>query len=574
MLQLPSLSKRIPMLNGRDLVALPIVIGLFFLIGWATSRMTIPYTPGEKLSLSLNPTTLPADALYTVLRMIAALAASFLFTLVYATLAAKNRFAEKILIPILDILQSVPILGFLSITVSGFIALFPGNLWGVQMAVIFAVFTSQAWNMTFSLYQSLKTVPSELQEAAESYGLSPWIRLWRLELPYAMPNLLWNMMMSVSGGWFFIVAAEAITVAGHRVMVPGIGSYIALAISERNLSAIIWSIVTMLVVIWLYDTLFFRPLIAWADKFKYDTSSKGIPPESKVMDFLQHTQLLKKLTLFSSWIWEISLTKLSRQPPSRESVIRINTITPWLDRLFWMVIGLLGTGALVGLEHMIPELGGWHAVGHVFWLGLFTATRVFALVALASLIWVPIGIWIGLRPSWAQHVQPLAQFLAAFPANLLFPLVVLLIVRFQLNPNIWTSPLMILGSQWYILFNVIGGASALPQELKEAAQVFGLRGWRRYYRFLLPGIFQTYVTGALTASGGAWNASIVAEVVSWGNHTLIATGLGAYITEATAQGNLHKIALGISVMAIYVILINRLIWHPLYRLAESRLRLD
>ncbi len=574
MLQLPSLSLRTPLLNRRDLIALPLVLGLFFLIGWATTRMSIPYTPGQTLPISLAPVELPKYALYTVLRMAAALVFSFLFALGYATLAAKSRYAEKILIPILDILQSVPILGFLSITVGGFIALFPGSLWGVQMAVIFAVFTSQAWNMTFSLYHSLKTTPRDLNEAAAAYQLPAWQRFWRLELPYAMPSLLWNTMMSVSGGWFFIVAAEAITVAGHQVMVPGIGSYIALAIQGRNLAAIGWAIAMMLIVILLYDGLFFRPLIAWADKFKLDTTARESPPESRVLDFLQHTRLLRMLAYVPAWLWEITVLLSTRVPAHKRiqrSAIRNNY---FLDRLFTALLVALAVLAIIAIWRIVPREFGWGEVDHTFMLGLITATRVLVLVLLASLIWVPVGIWIGLRPRLAQQVQPWAQFLAAFPANLLFPLVVVLILRFHLNVNIWTSPLMILGSQWYILFNVIGGAAALPTELKEVARVLGLRGWLRYRRLLLPGIFQSYVTGALTASGGAWNASIVAEVVGWGSHTLIATGLGAYITEATMHGNLHRVALGISMMSLFVIALNRLIWHPLYRLAETRWRLD
>jgi NitT/TauT family transport system permease protein len=573
MAQLPTLSVRLPLPNRRDLIALPLVLGLVFIVAWAGGQMSGPYAPGQELPLTLDPRALPGYALYTVLRMAAALGLSLLFTLVYATLAAKNRYAERILIPMLDVLQSVPILGYLSITVAGFVALFPGSLWGVQMAVIFAVFTSQAWNMTFSLYQSLKTVPRDLTEAAATYQLPAWQRFWRLELPFAMPGLVWNAMMSVSGGWFFVVAAEAITVGGHQVMVPGVGSYIALAIQERNLGAIGWAILTMLLVILLYDALLFRPVIAWADKFKFDTASAEPAPESRVLDFLQRTRLLRRAAVVPGLLWQLSL-RLSVRPARPPAARTGEAWSRGAELAFNILLGLLLAAVAVAVWRIVPRDFGWAEVGHVFLLGLATAARVFVLVILASLVWVPVGIWIGQRPKLARRVQPLAQFLAAFPANLLFPLVVVFIVHFHLNVDVWTSPLMILGSQWYILFNVIGGAAALPSELKEASRNLGLRGWLRFRRLLLPGVFQSYVTGALTASGGAWNASIVAEVVSWGSHTLVATGLGAYIAEATAAGDVHRVALGTGVMALFVIAFNRFVWHRLYRFAETRWRLD
>ncbi|OBS09522.1 ABC transporter permease [Acidihalobacter prosperus] len=572
MAQLPSLPARLPLPNRRDLIALPLVFGLIYLVAWAGGRMSAPYVIGQPLPISLDPTALPGYALYTVLRMAAALGLSLLFALVYATLAAKNRYAERILVPALDVLQSVPILGYLSITVAGFVALFPGSLWGVQMAVIFAVFTSQAWNMAFSLYHSLKTVPRDLSEAASTYQLSPWLRFWRLELPYAMPGLVWNTMMSVSGGWFFVVAAEAITVGGHQIMVPGVGSYIALAIQQRDLGAIGWAIVTMLGVILLYDWLFFRPVVAWADKFKFESSASGNAPESMVLDFIKRTRIMRLLAVVPGVFWQASL-RLGARPkafPGEEDARRAR----WLDLIFNLALALTVVGTLIEMWRIIPRDFGWDEVGHVFLLGGATALRVFVLVLLASVVWVPIGIWIGLRPRLAQRVQPLAQFLAAFPANLLFPLVVVVIVGFHLNVDVWVSPLMILGSQWYILFNVIGGAAALPSDLKEASRNLGLRGWLRFRRLLFPGVFQSYVTGAITASGGAWNASIVAEVVSWGSHTLVATGLGAYIAQATARGDVHHVVLGTGVMALFVITINRFVWHRLYQFAETHWRLD
>ena len=562
-----------PMPNRQDLIAIPLVLAVFFLIAHISRGMAVPFHLGESIAISSSPWELPEYALDTVSRMLTAVVCSLAFTLGYATLAAKNRYAEKILVPLLDILQSVPILGYLSITVTGFMALFPGSLIGVQLAVVFAVFTSQVWNMTLALYQGLTTLPKELDEAARLYRLNAWQRFWKLELPFSVPGLLWNTMMSMSGGWFFVVAAEAITVAGQTVAVPGIGSYIALAIRNKDLGAIFWAIATMVVVIFLYDFLLFRPIVAWADKFKFETSSDLQKPHSTVLDFLHRTRLMRLVVLLPRALWEASVRLLplasgqARQRPSAGQ-------KAWRDGLFYGVLAVLFLAALWQLGLVIPRFFSWAEIGHVFYLGAVTALRVFVLVLLSALIWVPIGIKIGLNPRLTARVQGLAQFLAAFPANLLFPLVVVLILTFHLNVNIWVSPLMILGSQWYIVFNVIGAAAALPGDLKEAARSFGLRGWLLWKRLLLPGIFPGFVTGAITASGGAWNASIVAEVVSWGSHTLVATGLGAYITLATGSGQMEKVALGIGVMSLYVITVNRFFWRRLYRAAERRFRLD
>ncbi len=561
-----------PLPNRRDLVALPLVLALLFVLAHATRQMAVPFTLGEPLAISTQPGQLPAYALYTVLRMAAALGLSFVFTLAYATLAAKNRYAEQILVPLLDILQSIPILGYLSITVTGFLALFPHSLLGLQLAVIFAVFTSQVWNMTFALYQGLKTLPQELGEAATLYRLSAWQRFWKLELPFAMPGLLWNTMMSLSGGWFFVVAAEAVTVHGQQVAVPGIGSYIALAIENRDLPAIYWAIAVMLGVIFLYDWIIFRPFVAWADKFRMDNTSGVEAPQSWVRNFLQRTRLIRYLLRLPALLWELSIRLMPMAPAARKPPHPARQ--RWLDRLFALLLALVALWALQRLYTLVPREFGWGEVAHVFYLGLITGFKVFVLVALSALIWVPLGVLIGLHPAWARRAQPLAQFLAAFPANLLFPLVVVLIVRLHLNVDVWTSPLMILGSQWYLLFSVIGGATALPNDLREAARNLNLKGWLKWRRLYLPGVFPAFVTGAITASGGAWNASIVAEVVQWGPYHLTATGLGAYISQATAVGNMHAVALGVGVMALYVTAVNRFFWRRLYALAEDRIRLN
>jgi len=560
--------------NLWDLVALPLVLGALALVAWGGMKMGAHYEVGESLPISLDPWRLPEYALRTVLRMAASLVVSLVFSFPYAALAAKSRQAEKILIPVLDILQSVPVLGFLSITVTGFIALFPGRLLGVECAAIFAIFTSQAWNMTFSLYQSFRTVPVELTEAARMYHLSAWQRFWRLEVPHGVPPLIWNMMMSVSAGWFFVVASEAITVSGQTILLPGVGSYIATAIAERDLGAIGYALLVMLIVILLYDQLLFRPLLAWSRKFRGDTDTEEYdfrPWFLTVMQRARFFDLLQSSVLALNRGFDRAINAMSwRWSPAYDA----RPASPAMLRFFDVALLAVASAAVVWLFAFVREQVSGEEIGWVFLLGALTALRIIVLIVIASLIWVPIGVWVGLRPQLAERVQPIVQFLAAFPANLVFPAVVVLILKFDLNPEIWLSPLMILGTQWYILFNVIAGTTALPTDLKLVASNLGLRRWLWWRRVIWPAIFPAYVTGAVTAAGGSWNASIVAEVVQWGSTTLQATGIGAYITQYTAAGDPARIALGIGVLCLYVLVFNRLLWHRLYELAAERLRLD
>jgi NitT/TauT family transport system permease protein len=564
--------------NYWDGIALPIVIGAIILAAWASQQMTVPYKIGQTLPISLDPRELPMYGARTVLRMIAALVASLVFSLGYAAIAAKSKRAEKLLIPILDILQSVPILGFLSITVTGFIALFPGSLLGYECAAIFAIFTSQAWNMTFSLYQSFLGVPMDLREAARMYHLTPWQSFWRLEVPYAMPQLTWNMMMSVSGGWFFVVASEAISVAGNDVKLPGIGSYIAVAIEQRNLAAVLYAIIAMLVLILIYDQLLFRPLLAWSQKFKVEAIGGEEVDPPWFLSMLQHARLFALAEGAVDYLRMAmsrarrALPRLPRLPAAPRAASRSSS--PWFDYLWNAALLAVALYALWQIVTFVRAEVTWHEFLHVVFLGFVTLIRVVVLIALAAVVWVPIGVWIGLRPTLAHRVQPIVQFLAAFPANLFFPVAVFLIVRFNLSVEIWVSPLMILGTQWYILFNVIGGTLALPTDYQYVAGNFGVTRWLWWRRLILPAIFPAFVTGAVTASGGSWNASIVAEVVKWGNTTLVATGIGAYIAQQTETGDFPRLALGIAVLCLYVLVLNRLLWRRLYLLAEERLRLD
>lgn len=563
--------------NRWDFVAFPLMIGLIAMVAIGFHQTLAPSTVLQTQPVTLDPWKLPEYALRTTLRMLAALAASLLFTLTYGTLAAKSRRAGMVMVPILDILQSVPVLGYISFTVTFFLALFPGRVLGAECAAIFAIWTSQAWNMTFSFYQSLRTVPRDLDEVSRGFHLTAWQRFWKLEVPFSMPGLIWNMMMSMSGGWFFVVASEAITVGNNTIMLPGIGAYLSQAIAAKDLAAVGWVILAMTVVIILYDQLMFRPLVAWADKFRMENTASGKAPESWALDLVRRTRLIHQLLVPFGWIFsalarvplrlpagslKFAKAAADRKPSRALDVIWALLLLAGTAYVVWRVVSYVETGVT------LPE------VGNVFLLGLITFVRVIVLIVIASVVWVPIGVWIGLRPALAEKIQPVAQFLAAFPANLLFPVFVIVIVRYHLNPDIWLSPLIVLGTQWYILFNVIAGANAYPNDYREVAKNFRIRGWQWWRQAILPGIFPYYITGAITASGGAWNASIVSELVQWGDTKIQAHGLGSYIAQTTAAGDYPKIILGIAMMSLFVTLFNRLLWRPLYAYAESRVRFD
>src|SRR6267378_3157863 len=435
------------------------------------------------------------------------------------------------------------------------------------------IFTSQAWNMAFSFYHSLRSIPDELVEVARNFQLSPWMRFWRLEVPFSMPALIWNMMMSMSGGWFFVVASEAISVGNTTVTLPGVGSYIALAIQQKDLAAIGWAIAAMFVVILIFDQLLFRPLTASADWFRLDQETGLTPSHSWALTMMRRSRFLGLVARAFAALLRAGMKP--RAPVAAVQAPAAGSLNArWVDYAWYTLLGLIGLAALWKTTRFV--LGEVHPaeIGHVIVLGFLTLLRVTVLIALASLVWVPIGVAVGMRPRVASIVQPIAQFLAAFPANLLFPIVVSGIVLLKLNPDIWLSPLMILGTQWYILFNVIVGASALSPDLRYAGENLGVRGWLWWRRIALPAVFPFYVTGAITAAGGSWNASIVAEVVTWGQEKLTAHGLGAYIAEATSAADFQRTVLGIVVLSLFVVTLNRLFWRPLYARAERKFRIS
>lgn len=565
---------RWPIPNYWDAIALVLMIAILFLFGWAATKMLGQYHPGVSIPISLNPTELPYYALRSVLRMFIALFFSLLFTFIFATWAAKSHQAERLIIPMIDVFQSVPILGLLPMAVVVFVRLFPNSLLGMECAAIFAIFTAQVWNMALSFYQSLRTLPDEMREAARMFQLSGWQKFWRIEVPFAMPGLLWNTMLSMSGSWIYLVASEAITVGGRDINLPGIGSYIGLAIQQKDTAAIGYVILAMFVVIALYDQLLFRPLVAWAEKFKAEEIASEIMPESWILNLFQRTRLFRFFGYILSNIGDGIVNNKIFSRPTSKHFLTPNYFLRKIAIVLWnIIIAVIVMGAVYILIRFIFTSVSLEECLYALYLGLITAIRVTIVILLSSIIWVPIGVWVGLSPRASQIVQPIAQFFAAFPANLLFPIVTIAIVRYDLNVNIWTSPLMILGTQWYILFNVIAGTIAIPKNLRQAAGTLNVGGWLWWKRLILPSIFPYYITGAITAAGGAWNISIIAEAVNWGNIQLRATGLGAFITDAYNQGDFPRLALGVAVMSLYVLMLNRVMWRPLYNLAEEKFQI-
>jgi NitT/TauT family transport system permease protein len=555
-----------------DVLAFMLVFVFFIYAAEAAHGLTGSLARLQATPISLAPQALVGYSARTALRMVIAMLASLLFTFTYATLAAKSRRAEVILVPLLDFLQSVPILGF-SFTTLFFLQLTPGRVAGAEMAAVFLIFTSQAWNMAFSFYHSLRSIPDELVEAARNFQLRPWMRFWRLEVPFAMPALIWNMMLSMSGGWFFLVVSEAITVGHTTVTLPGVGSYIFLAVQEKNLAAIGWAIAAMFVVILAFDQLLFRPLIASADWFRLEQEAGFTASRSWALTMMRRSRFLGLIGRAFA-----AMLRAGTQPQSAHAAPLSRRASPWdarwVDYAWYTLLILIGLGALWRTANFVLGEVQLAEIGRVVLYGLITLLRVAVLIALASLIWVPIGVWIGLRPRVASIVQPIAQFLAAFPANLFFPIVVSAIVLLKLTPDIWLSPLMILGTQWYILFNVIVGASAIAPDLRYAGDNLGVRGWLWWRRIALPAVFPFYVTGAITASGGSWNASVAAEVANWGRETVRAHGLGAYISTATDAGDFQRNVLGIVVLSLFVVILNRVFWRPLYARAERKFRIS
>ncbi len=575
----PSLPVR-EVLRGRKLNLADVAVGVAMIaVLYAVVRlgqsMTVNFTPGRtQVRLSTDIADVPYYAARSLLRMFIALALSTVFTLVYGTAAARLRRPGKVLIPMLDVLQSIPILVFLPIALTLFIKVFPQSLLGYELAAIFVIFTSQAWNMTFSFYHSLITQPTELDEAARMYRLTKWQRFWKLDVPSSMIGLVWNMMMSMGGGWFFLTASEAVTVfiggKGVSESLPGMGSYMGAAVSEGSLAKVAIAIAVMVVLVVGTNFFFFRPLVAWADKFRIESSESADKPKSVVLNIVRRSAIPRYVGQAARPIGRV-LDRVTRPFGLAEYPLHVDARKrQWGDIVFWVLIaGVSVFVAMVGLRYLYAHLG-FARLSSLVGFGLATFARVVVLLAISTLIWVPAGVKIGMSPKLARYAQPVVQVLASFPAILLFPFATLIFIDTGLPLNYGAIVLMMLGAQWYILFNVIAGASAIPNDLREMMATMRLTRRQRWRQVILPAIFPAYVTGGITAAGGAWNASIVAELVAWNRHTLNAFGLGNYIANASNQGKFALLLAGGIVMSAFVVIVNRLFWRRLYRLAESR----
>lgn len=568
----PALPKTPAFTPGDGLILLGIVTLLYAGARLAFNAPSIIAGP----DISLSPLALPWYALFSIGRMVAAYLLSLLFSLFYGYAAARNRTARTVLMPLLDVLQSVPILSFLPVVLLSFTVILPENI-AAELAAIVLIFTSQAWNMTFSFYQSMTTIPNELREAAAIYRFSSWLRFSTLELPFAAIGLLWNSMMSWSGGWFFLMAAEIFRVGARDFRLPGLGSYLQTAANEANLPAIIMGIAALVLVIVLLDQFVWRPLIAWADKFKVEMAESGEPPTSWFFDILSRSWLVEQFRLriwqpFRKWIEGVPGNRLREKVSVPKAVPRSGR-SSWTRIVFagvFVIAMLYGAYRTAALLLTLPALA-WSQLG----IGLAaTFARVTVSLLIAMLWTIPVGVLIGTNRRFAKLLQPIVQIVAAIPATALFPVLLLALLQTAYGLNISAIALMLMGAQWYLLFNVIAGAAAIPQDLRHTTDLLRLSSWDRWRTLTLPAVFPYIVTGAITASGGAWNASIVAEYVEFGRQTYATTGVGALIAQATGRGD-HALLLAATLaLAAVVVFINRVFWLRLYRLAEDRYRIE
>jgi NitT/TauT family transport system permease protein len=531
-----------------------------------------PFTP--EVEISRSPWTLPVYAGYSLLRISIAYLLSLMFTLVYGYIAAYNPKAEKFMVPLLDVLQSIPVLSFLPGVMLAMVALFPGRQLGVEMGAILLIFTGQVWNMAFSFYASLKSIPREMREAAKIYRFNWWQRFTEMELPFAAIGLVWNSMMSVAGGWFFLMACEMFVLGSRDFRLPGLGSYLQTAASAGDTKSILWGIATMIALIVLLDQFVWRPVIAWAEKFKVEQVESTNVPRSWVLAMFEHSRALARLRKKALRpMRERLMMYFSRKHYEAGGIGQPEPWKIWAARALGVVaLGLIAFAVtkvaviLLGLQRAeMRELG--HGL-------VATFLRVTAALVIGALWTIPVGVAIGFNPKLARIAQPLAQIAASVPATALFPVVLLLLIQVGGGLGLGSIVLLLLGTQWYILFNVIAGAMAIPTDLKECCSTFRIMGWERWKKLILPGIFPYLVTGMVTASGGAWNASIVAEYFHFKGQTYTTTGLGAIISKATDSGSFDELLAATILMAAGVVTVNRLLWRRMYNLAETRFRLE
>ncbi|MGD1021930.1 MAG: ABC transporter permease subunit [Candidatus Sulfotelmatobacter sp.] len=555
-----------------DLIMFAAGIALFYGVVTVGRSWFGPFTPSVEISRSLR--VLPAYAGYSLLRITIAYVLSLLFTLVYGYVAAYNARAERFMIPLLDVLQSIPVLSFLPGVMLAMVALFPGRQLGVELGAILLIFTGQVWNMAFSFYASLKSIPKEMREAAAIYRFSWWQRFTQMELPYSAIGLVWNSMMSVAGGWFALMVCEMFVLGPRDFRLPGLGSYLQTAASAGDTTSILWGVTTMIAVIVLLDQFIWRPVIAWAEKFKVEQVESTDSPRSWVLNLVEHSTGLAKLRQKTLQpLGERLLLYFARKHTEEAPE---QPVAPWRE---WLVRAL-ALLALVGIGYGVVRAaimltGLQRSELHEAALGLgATFLRVNLALLIGALWTIPAGVAIGFNPRLARIAQPLAQIAASVPATALLPVILLVLIRIGGGLGLASIVVLLLGTQWYVLFNVIAGAMAIPTDLKECCSVFRVRGFERWKKLILPGIFPYLVTGLVTASGGAWNASIVAEYFHFKGQIYTTTGLGATISQATDSGNFDLLLAATMMMAATVVTINRLVWRKLYALAETRFRLE
>ncbi|HTS48820.1 MAG TPA: ABC transporter permease subunit [Bryobacteraceae bacterium] len=556
---------------ARDLPILVAGLAMFYALLALARYWAGPMN--AQATIDLRPSALPRYAAFSLARIIVAYALSFVFTLIYAYIAAHNRRAERILVPLLDTLQSIPVLSFLPGVMLAMVSLFPTRQLGVELGAILLILTGQVWNMTFSVYASMKAIPREMLEAAEVYRLNWWQKLVQLELPYSAIGLVWNSMMSVAGAWFFLMACEMFVLGNRDLRLPGLGSYLQTASNAGDMRAIGWGLIVMVAVIILLDQLVWRPLIAWSEKFKMEQVEASRTPRSWVLDLLRRSRALAVLSRVSV---APAREKLGLHFAQRAETVERKTTRParvWLLRL-------AATAAVFGLAFAAVKMGAMLTslsrsdLATILRGAGATFLRVELTLLLAGLWTVPVGVLVGLQPRLAAIAQPLAQIAASVPATALFPIVLLFLIRIGGGLGIGSIVLLLLGTQWYILFNVIAGASAIPTDLKEVCSVFHFARWERWRQLFLPAIFPYLITGFVTASGGAWNASIVAEYFRFQGKTISTTGLGAVISAASDSGNFAMLLGATVVMALMVVTFNRLVWRRLYGLAATKYKLE
>ncbi|CUY33552.1 Bicarbonate transport system permease protein CmpB [Serratia marcescens] len=559
-------------LNDFIVIAIGVFFIAFFIRAWGD--MHGDFNEQNVSAISLDAWNLLYYSLRTSMRFLLGMAWSLLFSVVFAVLAARYTPLRRVILPFVNFMESVPLVGFLTFTTVYFLNLYPHSAMGLECTAIFAVFTGQAWNMMLTLYQTLRIVPKELDEAARSFNYNPWQRFWRLEFIYSVPGLLWNAMVSQSAAWFALVASEAIPVGDRSVELPGVGSYIAEALAQQNVPAILYAIVALAANIVLLDQLVFRPLVRYTARFKYEdvTASRplGNPWFYNSLAFSHVGAALGRTLRALADLWLFKLPRLW-YALGLHRLFRLAAKGNWLWRSLWY-LGVVLACVWFGYRlweyfpkqyfAMLPE-----------WM-LLTTARVAAAMLLSVAIFTPLGVWIGMNPRLVKIFQPIIQILAAIPPNIFYPLIAAFIAIYHQDLGWWAIPMIMLGTQWYVLFNVIAGVSAIPTQITEVSETFGMRRFRWWRYYMLPAIFPYIVTGIISAAGGAWNSAIAAEVIQWGSTTLSATGLGAFISVVTDAGKNPESALGCAAMCALVALCIIFVWQPLYRIAETKFKYD